>query len=101
MSKDSKVIKVYESFVLGFCRCGCGTEINIKNRRGFLRQFAKGHNMIGKYNHARGKPNLKLTGPLHPQWRGGEYKTKDGYIYLFTHRGILIPIQEVMFLNIY
>jgi hypothetical protein len=41
------VRKVYESFILGKCRCGCSIDIPIRNTRRCLRQFAQGHN-IGK-----------------------------------------------------
>lgn len=41
------VKKVYESFILGKCKCACGIDIPIRNTRRCLRQFARGHN-IGK-----------------------------------------------------
>lgn len=31
-------------FILGFCLCGCNTEINIRNKLGLLARFVKGHN---------------------------------------------------------
>jgi uncharacterized protein YlaI len=44
MTEDSRVIKRFESFVLGFCACGCGTEINIRHTH-YLKKYVKGHHM--------------------------------------------------------
>ena len=51
MSIETKVIKIYESFVLGKCHCGrCSVDIEIRAARGFLKQFARGHSIeIKKY----------------------------------------------------
>lgn len=43
ISEETKVIKVYESFRLGYCRCGCKKEINIRNQLGFLSEYKPGH----------------------------------------------------------
>lgn len=44
MSVDSRVIRIYESFKLGFCKCGCKKQIAIRNKMGKLSLFCKGHN---------------------------------------------------------
>ena len=51
MSVETKVIKVYESFVLGKCHCGrCNVDIEIRTVWGFLKQFARGHSKeVKKY----------------------------------------------------
>lgn len=37
------VIKRYESFVLGICKCGCNTKIPIRNTRKILGQYKNHH----------------------------------------------------------
>lgn len=44
MTGKNKVIRIFESFVLGFCKCDCKTEINIRTSSHYLKQFAHGHN---------------------------------------------------------
>lgn len=66
MTEERRVVKIYESFVLGFCKCRCGTEINIRRTDGFLKIFSHGHNTTGKYN---------------PNWNGGIGKWGD-YLYI-------------------
>lgn len=65
------ILKVYESFILGKCKCGCGTDIPIRNTRRCLRQFAQGHNR-GKtykiYENYNFKKRLTLN-------NGGYYET--------------------------
>lgn len=68
ITECSKVIKVYESFVLGKCSCGCGNDIPIKaNSKHELRRYIKNHNNYGSTN---------------PIWKGGSYieviKVKGG-----------------------
>lgn len=78
MTAESKVIKVYESFKLGYCRCGCSTEIQIKNAsHNFLKIYHKGH-------HRRGADFGYITGQNN-KW----YKT--GIRYRHNYRYILMP----------
>lgn len=50
MSKDNRTIRKFECFVLGFCRCGCGENIPIRNKRKELGRFKAGHQNRGKNN---------------------------------------------------
>ena len=65
MTAESRVIKIYESFIWGFCKCGCSTEINIRRTDGELKIFHHGHNAIGKYN---------------SRWKGGIGSWGHGYL---------------------
>lgn len=64
----------------GQCMCGCGetTPIAKKTRpeRGLVAgehvRYVKGHFMRGK------------KGPDHPQWKGGRWEHKGGYIYTYA-----------------
>jgi len=74
MTEERRVIKVYESFVLGFCKCRCGTEIPLRTSNS-LKTYVIGH-------HNRGR-----TGNKHPNFgkRSYNYKggfKKDGYNYI-------------------
>ena len=43
ISEEVKVIKRYKPFVLGFCLCKCGQEINIRSKLGHLKRFERHH----------------------------------------------------------
>ena len=58
----NKVIKKYESFVLGICNCGCLQPIPIRNKRRELSTFIYGHNIIYK------------KGKDHPRYKHGKYE---------------------------
>ncbi|MDR4491390.1 MAG: HNH endonuclease [Candidatus Nitrosocosmicus sp.] len=45
--RNVKVIKKSKPFILGFCACGCGEEINIRDKRGRLRRYVYGHQSRG------------------------------------------------------
>lgn len=76
-----KILKVFPTFRLGICRCGCKEQIPIRSDKGFLRQFVHHHN-----SRLQGNPNwgggFRITqsgykmnkAPDHP------YSTKDGYV---------------------
>lgn len=64
MTEKNKVLRIFESFVLGFCKCGCNQEIIRIRTSKTLRRFIKGHH---------------IQGNTHPNWRGGRYLTNSGY----------------------
>lgn len=76
-TEESKVIRQFKPFRLGFCRCGCGTEIPL--RRGtspYLTKFEFNH-------HFRLKENKRdQTGEKNLNWKGGQYIHKGQYTYL-------------------
>ena len=45
-----KVLKVYPSFILGKCNCGCNEDIPIRSTGRTLAKCKKGHNFVGKNN---------------------------------------------------
>jgi hypothetical protein len=89
MSVDRKVIEVFESFVLGICKCNCGTEINIRQDH-YLKRYVKGHF------------RRTLKGENHWNWKGGKaldkrYKQiwspnhpfRNGYGCVLEHRLVM------------
>lgn len=66
VDRENKVLKVFESFVLGFCKCGCGKEIdNLRVKSNWhLCRWINGH-------HNKGNNNSR--------WKGYTI-TKRGYI---------------------
>ena len=76
MTEENKVVKVFESFILGFCKCGCGTEINIRSGHD-LRRYSVGHNGRGENNYFYGK-NQK--GPECVNWKGGRRKSRNYWL---------------------
>ena len=67
-NSNKKILKVFPSFVLGKCQCGCGEDMDLRTYEGYLRRFKLGHNRRGLSN-----------GPNHPLWKGGEYIDVEGY----------------------
>ena len=102
MTEETRVIKRFKSFVLGFCKCGCGNEIKIitsmyeKGLGYWLQTYKHGHNPID-YS----KRNT-LRREKHPNYTGGirimgnylgilrphhKFAYKSGYVLL--HRYIM------------
>src|SRR5688500_17781263 len=83
MTEEVKIIKIFEPFILGFCRCGCSIEIDIfspksKGRRvGYLRKYLNSaHSLKGK----------NQSGENNPMWNGGQPRQdKDGYWLIHKH----------------
>lgn len=59
------------------CECGCGTLISKYNRWGKIRRFVFGH-VYRKY------PPPHKYGNEHYNWKGGKYRSSDGYIYILN-----------------
>lgn len=75
-----KVLKVFPSFILGKCRCGCGEDIPIRSTGKSLQKFISGHNGKGKNNYYYGSD---LSGEKCPAWKGGRCKNGYGYILIW------------------
>jgi hypothetical protein len=101
LTEEYRVIKRFESFVLGFCRCKCGEPINIKNKtNSLLVKYKKGHQMKGKIPSGEKSPHYKggikmngkyrmLLSPNHP------FKDKQGYVR--EHRLIYEHYLKILF----
>lgn len=92
MTEDSynqtniNILKVFPTFILGKCRCGCNEDIELRLESGYLKRFVCGHS-------ARGENNGHWKGGIQ---KHGKYKLilkkdhpnvkKDGTVYL--HRFI-------------
>lgn len=61
MSETVRVIKVYESFILGYCNCDCKQSIPIITKAGFLRRFKNTHHL------------RTLRGVKSHLWKGGRF----------------------------
>jgi hypothetical protein len=48
--ESHKVLKVFPSFILGKCRCGCNEDIPIRSTGRTLAKYKFGHNFVGKNN---------------------------------------------------
>lgn len=64
----------------GLCQCGCGQPTAIAPATNVARGRVKGCPMrYVQGHHMRGK-----KGPDHPQWKGGRWVHKGGYVYLYV-----------------
>lgn len=102
-----RIVKKFPPFILGFCKCGCGQEIEIRDqhhRR--MRWYSKGHNKYTDLNKFRetkmcecgcGETILKYfrngteiqykkghgqSRENHHNWKGGRYLSTDNYWYV-------------------
>ncbi len=94
MSGEIKVIKVYESFRLGFCDCECGEEINVRSTDGYLKRFKHRHHIKGKHRRLR-ENNPVYRGGLFPDSRGylmtlrPDHPNSDPKGYVYVHRLVM------------
>lgn len=73
-----KVIKIGKQFKLGFCACGCGAEIPIRDKyHGYMRTFVHNHHQKGEMNSIHKRD---ISGEKCIFWRGGKRTTMQGYI---------------------
>jgi hypothetical protein len=71
------VRKVYESFILGKCQCGCNEDIEIRSKhRPILKIFKKGHYINTNNPHKKGE--------LSHMWKGGIFPDSRGYIKIYA-----------------
>jgi len=63
-------------FILGFCLCGCKTEINIRSSCGYLIKYKYGHN----WRNVKRKPRF---GKNAAHWKGG-LAYDQGYISVYS-----------------
>jgi hypothetical protein len=93
---SSKVLKVFPSFILGKCRCGCGKDVPIRTKRRTLGKYISGHHRI---DYSKRKSPIREK---HWKWNGGKMMagTKRKYVairrkhhpfrdplgYVFEHR---------------
>lgn len=82
MTVEQKVIKRFKSFRLGFCQCGCGTELpsliskkRSRDKHGWLRKYLNSaHSLKGK----------NQSGENNPRFKTGRIIDKDGYVKLIA-----------------
>jgi hypothetical protein len=79
MTEETRVLRVFESFVLGKCRCGCNGDIPIRNRRRLLKRFVNLHNYRGENNPSHVNPKVREGSP---KWNGG-VKWSNGYLNIY------------------
>jgi hypothetical protein len=69
--ESNKILKVYPSFILGKCRCGCNQECSLRDTNGMLRRYIANHH--GK----------KMEDNYF--WQGGVRIDKDNYVLVKKH----------------
>lgn len=106
MSGQTRVIKRYESFVLGKCRCGCGTDISIRSGH-YLKKWAPKHwYKKGEDNHTwRGgiiidqKGYIKVMDWDHPQHDNKGYVFLHRLVYEYYYNVCLLPWIDIDHIN--
>ncbi len=105
VDRNIRVIRVFEPFIMGKCRCGCNEDIPIRGSSKCLRKFKFGHDdkrkkfktdkdelvkcacghcdkVFKKYSD-RGYKRTFYTG--HKKYRKSVYKHKSGYEHVLDH----------------
>ncbi len=89
MTEETRVIKRFKPFILGFCICGCGNEIKIRTTKGLLKRFEIFHGTpkgINHYNYKKGWW-VSRRGYIVIRKKGHPNADKNGNI--FAHRWIM------------
>lgn len=90
-------------FVLGYCRCGCGTQIPILSRHTgkTLARFVFGHHRRGR--HFPNEDYSSRSGKNNVRWNGGKSRHTAGYIRILSpdhpnhdHQGYVFEHRLVM-----
>lgn len=106
MTETVRTLKIFDSFVIGFCSCKCGNEIPVfENRWGLLRRYVNGHNYRGKKNGMYKRGWYVNQGYKLILRKRHKYANSDGYVK--EHRYImelqigryLTPIEIVHHIN--
>lgn len=86
--KNFIIIRVSKPFVLGYCWCGCGTEIPIKLGTNTLRKYVLGHHQLRERHHRwkRGYTNFNGKGYVKILRKHHKYADVDGRVYLHRYR---------------
>lgn len=58
-----------DEFILGYCKCGCKEQIEIRAKRGFLKTWKQGHNNRGQRNYF---------------WKQGKFINSQGYNMIYA-----------------
>lgn len=69
MTEKNKVIRIFEPFILGFCKCGCNQEISVRTKHGDLARF--------KHNHSQ-------RGITNSMYKNGFWTDKKGYVHVYA-----------------
>lgn len=76
--KDRDIVKRFDSFTLGFCKCGCGTQLKtVRTSEGYLKRHERFHFFP------------RLSGPKHYNWKGG-IKVSKGYVTVLDRTNPLV-----------
>lgn len=89
MTEENKLIKRFKPFKLGFCKCGCNTEIGIKNGSK-LKKYVQGHHKFGRSSNWKGGIIVDIHGY---KWirLNGKYYRQHRLIYEEYHKCCLLP----------
>lgn len=102
VSEQTRVLKVYESFILGYCKCPCGKPLSRIRSGKSLVKYIIGHVWKGRKRKIR-------TGSDSNNWRGGrlkineywflrinqKYKPEHVYFYEQYHKCCMLKWGEV------
>lgn len=86
MTEETRILKVFEPFILGNCLCGCNTDIGIRIDNGRLRKYVKGHHLLGKQSNG---------------YKNGRFLSKYGYWYIYMPDYLNANVNGYVRENIY
>jgi hypothetical protein len=100
--ESSKILKVFPSFILGKCRCGCNEDIiPLRRNDGYLQRYKHGHNNIFRRKNGftthRGYDSIYK--PNYHSARSAGYVSYHRWTYEQYYRCCLLPWIDIHHIN--
>jgi hypothetical protein len=95
------ILKVFPSFILGKCRCGCNEDIPIRSTTRFLGKYKFGHNFTGKNNPSfnngvsNNREYIIVYDPSHIHADSKGFVRRNIKVFTDHHRCCLLPWSRI------
>lgn len=96
MTEERRVIREFKPFVLGLCKCGCSTEINIRRTDGYLKIYSHGHSQKGEL-HWKYNNGTKIINEYTYIYKSDHPLANPTYPYIAEHRLIYEHYLKILF----
>src|SRR6188768_2005733 len=109
ISDNKKIFWKSVSFILGYCNCGCGTEIEIRSKDGKLKRLQYHHsdykgernNRYNGYRSTDPKGYILIRRPEHHFANSSGYVREHRLVWEEYYKACLLPWADVHHINIH